>query len=189
MGTRRSVVAVAVVGLFLTGCTDGGSGSESGSTLPDRTDSSSASASPTVPSASPTPTDPTAALEAEINAFFEEYIATVNESWTSEEALARRRQMFADSCVVCLRGYEFTERAHVEGLEFQGLLGSVTGVQLTSAPADQVSFLATIDSPAAALVDDQGVVRQEFEAYPSLQTVYQARRSGESWLIVAGDSL
>lgn len=185
MDTRRSVVVVAIVGLFLAGCTDGDSGSESGSTLPDRTDSSSATASPTVPSASPTPTDPTAALEAEITVFFEEYIATVNESWTSEEALARRRQMFADSCQDCLAGYALAERAHSESLTLDAGPLVLHGVALSGGEGSNASFVASEQSPAGALRDQDGNPVQVFDQYDDLRVSVQVVKDEEGrWMIV-----
>ncbi|HET6686052.1 MAG TPA: hypothetical protein VFH02_05940, partial [Jiangellaceae bacterium] len=93
---------LALAGLMLASC----SGDETPGTLPDVTPTSARSQEAT--SATPTG-DPTAALEAEITAFFEEYDRTVDESWTSTEALARRRDMFADSCAPCRRGFDLTQ--------------------------------------------------------------------------------
>lgn len=159
-------------------------------TLPDRTDSVTTPAPTPAPTVTPTPTDPSAALEAEIETFFRSYIDTVNESWTSADALARRREMFADSCEVCLRGYQFTERALSDELVFEGEFGSLISVDLVSEPGDQVSVLATIVSPAAKLVDGSGATIQEFDVYEALQTAYQVRRlEAGSWLIISGETL
>src|ERR671918_2802222 len=98
------VLGLALAGLVLAACGD----DDEPGTLPDVTPSSTS-----VESASATPSgDPTARLEAEITAFLEQYAETINESWTSEDALARRREMFADTCASCLSGWEFARRAH-----------------------------------------------------------------------------
>ena len=95
---RARIGASAVVltaAMTIAACSDNGG---EPSTLPDATSTSSAVATDT-----PSPTgDPTAQLEAEISEFYQLYVETINESWTSEEALQRRREMFADTCATCL---------------------------------------------------------------------------------------
>jgi len=103
MRARMGAAAgLALAGLMLASC----SGDDVPGTLPDVTPTTDGPQETT--SATPTG-DPTAALEAEITAFFEEYIQVSNASWTSTDALDRRRQMFADSCSACLFGYEIVQ--------------------------------------------------------------------------------
>src|ERR687898_426454 len=92
------VLGLALAGLVLGACGD----DDQPGTLPDVTPSTTSVESP---SAMPSG-DPTAQLEAEITAFYEAYVYTINESWTSKEALERRRHLFSDSCVACMHGYE-----------------------------------------------------------------------------------
>ncbi|NEE03742.1 hypothetical protein [Phytoactinopolyspora halotolerans] len=138
---------------------------------------------------SPAP-DPTAEIEAEITQFFEEYIDVVNESWSSEDALERRREMFADSCQECLHGYELTKRKHDEGLVFDAGEVVVSSVQLTSIEGGSVVFMTVMDSPSGALRTTGGEVVQEFDEYVDVQSVYQAVRSeAGDWIIVSGEVL
>ncbi len=105
----RARIGVSVV--VLTAATTVAACSDNGgepSTLPEVTSASSAVGTET---AVPTG-DPTAQLEAEITEFFTLYVEAINESWTSEEALQRRREMFADTCAACLAGYELAQQAH-----------------------------------------------------------------------------
>ena len=79
---------IGVSAVVLTAATTVAACSDNGgepSTLPDATPASSPVSTET---AAPTPTgDPTAQLEAEITEFYRLYVETINESWTSEEAL------------------------------------------------------------------------------------------------------
>lgn len=158
-------------------------------TLPDRTDSVTTPAPTPTPTVTPTPTDPSAALEAEIETFFRSYIDTVNESWTSADALARRREMFADSCEDCLAGYTFAQRAHDEKLTLDGGEVVVDRVDLTGSEGPQAIFLTTEDLPAGSLTDASGAVIQRFDEYLDVQTAYQVARAGNSWVIVRSDPL
>lgn len=133
---------------------------------------------------------PTAELEAEITAFFEEYIKISDESWSSESKLERRRKMFADSCDVCLAGYRLAEDAHANGLRFEGPPGTVRDVSVTAVDNEILSVLVTTDAPAARLIDDRGNVVESFEANPRSQVVYQVTRSEDGlWVIIQGDVL
>jgi hypothetical protein len=179
----RAAAGLVVAALVVASCSDG----EVPDTLPDVAPTSAATAE----ALSPTPTgDPTAALEAEITAFFEEYIEASNASWTSKEALDRRRQMFADSCSACLFGYEIAQRAHMEDLTFEGELGSVDRVRLDSIDGDVIRFSGFTSTPAARLVDSAGAVIKEFPSTESLQVAYQVQRlnSGE-WIMINSEVL
>src|SRR5918995_239788 len=99
----RCGLGFALAGLVLGACSD----ADDPGALPDVTPSTTSVESP---SATPSG-DPTAQLEAEITAFYEDYVKTSNESWTSLEALDRRRAMFADTCEACLLGYDLARRA------------------------------------------------------------------------------
>jgi hypothetical protein len=179
----RCVLGFALAGLVLGACSDD---DDQPGTLPDVTPSTTS-----VESTSATPSgDPTAQLEAEITAFYEEYVDTINESWASEEALERRRNLFSDSCDECLVGFQFAQRAHLEGLTLQGEPAVVHRVRLDSVRDDVVTFATFSDVPAARLVDPQGAVVLEFEAGPNTQTIYQAQRTGrDRWIIIAGETL
>jgi hypothetical protein len=179
-----AAVGLALAGLVLGSC----SGDEVPSTLPDVTPTS---ASPQE-TASATPTgDPTAALEAEITAFFEEYIQTINESWSSRAALERRREMFSDACKPCLAGFELAERAHDEELVLDAPPATARRVRFDVFDADVATVLVVEDVPAGRLVDSQGVVIEEFGASIGAQVVYRAQRKpgDSSWVIIASDLL
>ena len=136
------------------------------------------------------PVDPTAALEAEITAFFEEYIATVNASWTSADALARSREMFSESCKSCLAVYDLAERAHSENVRYEGEMGQLDDVQLGSFADEVAVFTATTSSSAAALVNSEGVAVQEFAATQNIQVIYQAVREPDlGWTIIKDEVL
>jgi hypothetical protein len=167
----------------LAGCS---SDDEAASTLPDVTSTLSPSGTP-----SPTPSPSRAAeLEAEITAFFQDYIDTVNESWTSEKALERRREMFEDTCSDCLAGYLFAKRAHDENLILKAGNVTVLRLEVTSAEDDQVTFVTTENSPAGELVDVDGQVVQEFDEYVRVQIVNEAaRNSNGDWVLVRSDLL
>jgi hypothetical protein len=181
LGGAIGLVAAAI----LTACSD----SDQPSTLPDTT-STSAVVSPSE-SVSPTPVaDPTAQLEAEINEFYEHYVETINESWTSEEALQRRRGLFADSCAECLAGYEFASRAHTEDLTLEGGAARVTDVRLDAVDGDVVTFLTFSNVPAARLVDSQGNLVMQFDEGRNTQTAYQAQRTESGkWILISGRTL
>lgn len=183
--------AVVAVAALVAGCS-----SDSDSPTPDgsvsATSPSVATSTATDPVSEPStpPADPTAALEAEITAFFEEYIATVNASWTSADALARRRQMFSDSCADCLAGYSFAERAHSEQLQLHADEVVLRDIQVTSAEGAHVTALTVEDSPAGVLQGPDGSVVQEFDEYLGAQTVYQlVKREDNSWLIIESEAL
>jgi hypothetical protein len=178
-----AAAGLALAGLMLTSC----SGDEAPGTLPDVTPTSAGPQE----TASATPTgDPTATLEAEITAFYEEYDSTIDESWTSTEALARRREMFADSCVPCRRGFDLTQDAHDEGLALDAEFGSIREVRLDAIDGDIATLLVVDDVPAARLINSEGEVVQEFPATFGVQIAYQVQRSGvHGWLIIASDVL
>jgi hypothetical protein len=174
---------LALAGLMLTSC----SGDVTPSTLPDVTPTSARSQEATT--ANPTG-DPTAALEAEITAFYERYVQTINESWKSAEALSRRREMFSDSCAECLAGYGFAQRAQVDRLRLEGDAASVAGVRIDAVNGDVVTFSTFSNVPAARLIDQQGKVVVEFDEGRSTQTTYQAQRRGQGqWIIISGHTL
>jgi hypothetical protein len=155
------------------------------STLPDPT--SATATVPTTDSATPTPTgDPTAQLEAEITEFYKRYVKTINESWTSEEALQVRRSMFAESCVDCRRGYELAKRAHAERLTLEGGVISVTDISIDAYTADQVVFTTVSDSSAGALNDSSGNLVENLADSADFQITYQAERNdGGEWIITS----
>lgn len=175
---------LALVGLSVVAC----SGDDEPGTLPDvtPTGTSASAASPSQPPSG----DPTAQLEAEITAFYELYVNTINQSWTSEEALQRRREMFSDSCAECLAGYQFAQRAHAENLELVGGAPSVTRVRIDAVDASTITFSTFSDVPAAQLIDANGVIVIEFDEGINTQTAYQAQRTGQgTWIIVSGHTL
>jgi hypothetical protein len=181
---RVSAVVLAAV-ITVAACSDNGGGP---STLPDATSTSSAVATET---AVPTPTgDPTAQLEAEITEFYRLYVETINESWTSEEALQRRREMFADTCASCLRGYELAERAQREGLLLEAESGTIHEIRLDALDSDIATFLVSEDIPAGQLEDADGNVVEVFGATIGAQVVFRAQRTAPgSWIIIASDVL
>jgi len=179
-----AAVGLALAGLGLAGCTDG----DEPGTLPDVTPTS---ASPT-DTTTVTPTaDPTAALEAEITTFFEDYIQTINESWSSRDALARRREMFSDACATCLAGFELAERAHDEELVLEAEPATARRVRLDALNGDVITVFVVEDVPAARLVDVGGTVIEEFGASLGAQVVYRAQRkpTDDGWVIIASDLL
>jgi hypothetical protein len=178
----RCVLGFALAGLVLGACSD----DDDPGTLPDVTPSTTSVESP---SATPSG-DPTAQLEAEITAFYEDYVDTINESWTSEEALERRRTMFADTCVACMHGYELVQRAHAEGLSLEAEFGTIDDVRLDRIYGDVVTFVVTEDVPGGRLVDADGDVVQEFGATLGAQVAFQAQRNADTnWVIIASDVL
>ena len=178
-----AAAGLALAGLMLTSC----SGDEAPGTLPDVTPTSA----DLQETASATPTgDPTAALEAEITAFYERYVETINESWTSAEALKRRREMFSDSCAECLAGYGFAERAQADRLRLIGDAATVESVRIDAVNGDVVTFSTFSNVPAARLIDRQGEVVVEFDEGRGTQTTYQAQRRGQGqWIIISGHTL
>jgi hypothetical protein len=176
------VLGLALAGLVLGACGD----DDQPGTLPDVTPSTTSVESPRA-----TPSgDPTAQLEAEIMLFMDDYDRTVDESWTSSDALRRRREMFADSCIPCLRGYELTQRAHDEGLVLEAEFGTIRSVRLDAIDGDVVTFLVVDDVPAGRLVDRSGQVVQEFGATIGAQIVYRAQHiSSGGWVIIASEVL
>jgi hypothetical protein len=146
---------------------------------------------PTTESAAHTPTgDPTAQLEAEITEFYKLYVETINESWTSEEALQRRREMFADTCSVCLAGYELTQRARQDGLTFEAEPATIRSARLDNIDGDVVTFLGVEDVPAGRLFDSAGNLVDQFGATVGAQVAYRVQRTQDDrWRIIASDLL
>jgi hypothetical protein len=180
----RAAAVLVVAALVVASCSDG----EVPDTLPEVASTSAATAE----TLSPTPTgDPTAALEAEITAFFEEYIQTINESWSSNAALQRRREMFSDACEPCLAGYDLAARAHQEELFLDAEPATARRVRLDAVDADIATVLVVEDVPAGRLIDGQGVVIEEFGASLGAQVIYRVQRqpSGDRWMIIASDLL
>jgi hypothetical protein len=165
------------------------SGSEQPSTLPDTT--RTPTTAPTSEAVSPTPTaDPTAQLEAEITEFYKRYVETINESWTSEEALLRRREMFADSCAECLAGYELTRRAVEEGLRFEAEPATIRSARLDKVDGNVVTFLGVEDVPAGRLLNSDGDVVDQFGASIGAQVAYRVQHADDGkWVIIASDLL
>ncbi|MGH8838663.1 MAG: hypothetical protein ACRDVO_05295 [Jiangellaceae bacterium] len=184
MRARMGAAAgLALAGLMLASCSD----EDVPGTLPDVTPTTDGPQETT--SATPTG-DPTAALEAEITAFFEEYAQMINQSWTSVEALARRREMFADSCESCLAGYEFAERAHAENLQIEGGAASLVRARVDRVEGDLVTTSAFTNSAAGRLLDSGGNVVQQFDASENTQITYQIRRAiPNDWIILASEVL
>ena len=164
-------------------------GDDQPSTLPDAT--TAGTVAPTTDSATLAPTgDPTAQLEAEITEFFEEYAGLINDSWASSGALARRREMFADSCESCLAGYKSAEGAQADGLRLEGGRASLRDLQVDRVDRDVVTVSAFTDSEAGRLLDVANKVVQEFDASQNVQIVYQLRpRESGSWMIISGEVL
>ena len=160
-------------------------GDDQPSTLPDAT--TAGTVAPTTDSATLAPTGtPTAQLEAEITDFYKLYVKTINESWTSEEALQTRRGMFADSCVDCRRGYDLAKRAHAERLTLKGGAISVSDVAVDVSEADRIVFTTVSSSSAGALEDQSGNLVRALADSSGIQIVYQAVRSESGkWIITS----
>ncbi|MGH8774271.1 MAG: hypothetical protein ACRDWI_03570 [Jiangellaceae bacterium] len=174
-----AAVGLTVIGLLLTACSDDGGPA----TLPD--------VSPSTPATSPlaTPTgDPTAQLEAEITAFYEDYVQTINESFASTDALARRSQMFVASCLHCQRGLALARRAHDEQLVLEGGELSTHAVSL-DAVTDEIATFSVVSSAAAGgLIDGAGRVVQELAESTNLHVTYQARRQPAGrWILISSE--
>jgi hypothetical protein len=186
MRARIGVSAAVLAATILVAACSGDE--DEPSSLPDATTAGSA-VTPTDTGSTP-PADPTAHLEAEITDFYKLYVETINESWTSEHALQRRREMFADTCVECLAGYEFARKAHSDNLTLLGGIPHVTEVRVDAVNGDVVTFLTLSKVPAARLADPQGTVVMQFEEGPNTQTVYQAQQTESgSWIIISGQTL
>ncbi len=192
MASCRVLAIPVCVGLVLAGCAgDDGSApaADAPSTItdaptPDTTPRDDHTPDPT-PTTEPTPTpDPTAALEAEITEFFEEYIDVVNRSWTSREALDRRREMFSDSCQACLVGYEFAQRVHDESLSYDGEEADLIDVLLVEFDAGSAIFLTSADYPEGSLVSADGDVAVSFDPARGRQTLYQVNRKAEGGFVI-----
>jgi len=178
-----AAAGLALAGLMLASC----SGDDAPGTLPDVTPTTAGPQETT--SATPTG-DSTAALEAEITAFYERYVETINESWTSAEALKRRREMFSDSCAACLRGYELAQRAVIERLILETEPGTIHNVRLDRVEGDVVTFMVHEDIPAGRLVSADGNLVQEFGATLGAQVVFRAQHgAAEQWIIISSDVL
>jgi hypothetical protein len=177
------------VGLITVALLAACSGNAQPSTLPDTTPTGSTA--PASEAVSPTPTaDPTAQLEAEITEFLTQYANAINESWFSSAALARRREMFADSCMSCLAGYRLAEQAQADSLRLQAGKASLRDVQVDKVDGDIVTVSAFTDSQAGSLVDSNNNVVQEFDAAINTQIVFQIRAARQSsWVIVSGEVL
>ena len=142
------------------------------SSLPDATTAGSA-VTPTDTGSTP-PADPTAQLEAEITDFYKLYVETINESWTSEQALQRRREMFADTCATCAAGYELTKGALEEGLTLEAEPARVRSARLDNFDGDVVTFLG-IEDVLLDVCSIQGrALPSEFDATLAAQVVYRA---------------
>jgi len=177
IGGAIGLVAVALV----VAC----NGGDQPSTLPANSPTSSDASATTTDS--PTPTgDPTAELEAEITAFYELYVETINQSWTSEEALQRRKNMFVRTCIDCQRGYELAKRAHTEDLTLKGGVISVTDVSVDNVETNHAVFTSVSNSSAGTLEDRAGNVVQSLIHSANLQIVFQVERSDSNeWRIMS----
>ena len=181
IGGAVGLVAAAI----LVAC----SGEDQASTLPDAMSTNADSAASEVGSSSPSG-DPTAQLEAEITDFYKLYVQTINESWTSKEALKRRREMFADTCTSCLRGYQIAERAQKRGLTLEAESGTIHKIRLDDLDGDVATFLVNEDIPAGRLKDADGNIIQNFGATIGAQVVFRAQRMAvNQWVIIASDVL
>ena len=183
--------AVMVVAAVVTGCSPSDE-SVSPDVSVSATGSPVATSTATEPVSEPStpPADPTAALEAEITAFFEEYIATVNASWTSADALARRRQMFSDSCTDCLAGFSFAERAATERLILESDPLLFRRSSIASSSDESILVEVTEDSPPGVLRSASGDLIQEFDEKIGLKILFEVvRRPNEGLLIVGSEVL
>jgi hypothetical protein len=186
MRARIGVSAAVLAATILVAACSGDE--DEPSSLPDATTAGSA-VTPTDTGSTP-PADPTAHLEAEITQFIFEYDKVVDESWTSEDALTQRREMFADSCVPCLRGYELTRKALADGLTLEAEFGTIRSVRLDAVNGGVATFLVMDDVPAARLVDASSEVVQEFDATIGAQIVYQARKNpAGQWVLISSEVL
>ena len=178
----RSVwlAGITVVGVLLGGCADEGAPAS----LPEVTSTSTetVSSSSRIPSASHSPSD----LDAEIRALYAEFAELSNSSYSSRDALEQRRDLYTNSCVSCIAGHEIAATVLDNGYTFDGDPVTVESVTVDSVEGDMVTFRVKVDSPAARIVDQQGAVIEEFQAFEGLTTLYAARRqsSGE-WIIVS----
>jgi hypothetical protein len=183
----RIRVSAAVLAATITVAACSGDEDEP-SSLPDATSVGSA-VTPT-DTGSTSPAGRTAQLEAEITDFYKLYVKTINESWTSEQALQRRREMFADTCASCLRGYQLAERAQREGLSLEAEPGAIHDVRLDDLNGDVATFLVKEDIPAGRLKDTDGNVVEVFGATVGAQVVFRAQRAVPAgWVIIASDVL
>jgi hypothetical protein len=176
---------LVLVAMVVAAC----NGGDQPSTLPDAT--SATATVPTTESAAHTPTgDPTAQLEAEITEFYKLYVETINESWTSEEALDKRKSMFAESCLDCRRGYELAQRARTEGLILNDGTISMTDVTINTSADEHVVFTSITNSSAGTLKDRAGNLVQKLAGTSDVQITYQAERndSGE-WVLTSSEAL
>jgi hypothetical protein len=185
MRTRIGVSAAVLAATILVAACSGDD--DEPSALPDATTAGSA-VTPT-DTGSTSPADPTAHLEAEITEFYKLYVETINESWTSEQALERRRKMFADTCATCVAGYELTKGALEEGLTLETEPARVRSARLDNFDGDVVTFLGIEDVPAGRLLNSRGEAVDEFGATLGAQVVYRAQRVGNGWVIIASDLL
>jgi hypothetical protein len=170
----RSVwlAGITVVGVLLGGCADG----EAPASLPEVMSSSA------VPVASQSPSD----LDDEIRTFYAEFAELSNSSYSSHRALEQRRNFYADSCVSCSAGHEIAATVLNNGYTFEGAPVTVESVAVDSVEGEMVTFRVVIDSPAAKIVDQQGTVIEEFQAFEGLTTLYAAkRRESGGWIIVS----
>ncbi len=163
MRARIGVYAAVLAATILVAACSGDE--DEPSSLPDATTAGSA-VTPT-DTGSTSPADPTAQLEAEITDFYKLYVETINESWTSEQALQRRREMFVDTlCYLPAAGYELTKGALRAGpTHWRQSLARFVELDSIAFDGDVVTFLG-IDHVACWHVysTPRGEVVQEFGA-------------------------
>jgi len=175
------VLGLALAGLVLGACGD----DDQPSTLPDVTPSTTSVESP---GATPSG-NPTAQLEAEITAFYEDYVNTINESFSSTVALKRRGEMFSESCGHCQEGYELAERANTDGLVLNGAVISVVRIDVDAISRERATFSVVSESSPGTLVTDAGDIVHEFPGSTNVRVTYQAQRTTRGWVIVSSQVL
>jgi hypothetical protein len=184
----RSVwlAGITAVGVLLGGCAN----EDAPATLPDVAATPISASGPTSEeSTTAEPHNPND-VEAEVQAFYENYARLRFDSFRSEAALFEQRQYFADSCDSCLRAYRNAQEVLANGHFFNSSPVNTEHVSIDSIEGDVVVFNVVEDVPAAVVRDGEGEVVKEYPETPGVQTLYQTRRKpGGGLTIISAEVL
>jgi len=104
----------------------------------------------------------------------EAYIQAANESLSRSDSLPGWRELFADSCSLCLSGYENAQRIHEQGLSASGgaLVDWVIADEQTTA-SSSVLVVTGVLEPATVRAPD-GTIAETYDRVDPLTVVYSA---------------
>jgi len=174
--------------LALSGC---GGDDDTPSTLPSATGGASESGSATdseTPSVTPS-ADSTAALQAELEAFFRDYTAAINESLVSKDGAERRRTFYSTSCTVCVRGQDNADELHSNGYTIRGGTTVLNSLTIDGAETDQATVRAVVSTAAGEVLDGERVVKTYVESSDTTIIFTLNKQPSGEWLIIQGEAL